>query len=82
MPLSQQIPHRTINVDAFDIAFAYVEKSDIFRHMSFSAALPYRLESVGILQQRQIGLNKLFVNSRFLKLLTSDSNEYQRFGSK
>jgi Fic family protein len=40
------------------------------------------LESVGILQQRQIGLNKLFVNSRFLKLLTSDSNEYKRFGSK
>lgn len=42
----------------------------------------HRLESVGILQQRQIGLNKLFVNSRFLKLLTSDSNEYKRFGSK
>jgi len=42
----------------------------------------HRLESVGILQQRQIGLNKLFVNSRFLKLLTSESNEYKRFGSK
>jgi Fic family protein len=42
----------------------------------------HRLESVGILQQRQIGLNKLFVNSRFLKLLTADSNEYKRFGSK
>jgi Fic family protein len=42
----------------------------------------HKLESIGILQQKQIGLNKLFVNSRFLKLLTSDSNEHKRFGSK
>jgi len=42
----------------------------------------HELESIGILQHRQIGLNKLFVNSRFLKLLTFDSNEDKRFGSK
>ena len=42
----------------------------------------HALESAGILQEKQIGLNKLFLNSRFVKLLTSDSNEYKRFGSK
>ena len=40
----------------------------------------HALEAVGILQEKQIGLNKLFLNSRFLKLLTQDPNDYKRFG--
>jgi Fic family protein len=39
----------------------------------------HKLESIGVLEQKQIGLNKLFLNSRFLKLLTQDSNDYKRF---
>jgi hypothetical protein len=39
----------------------------------------HKLESIGVLEQRQIGLNKLFLNARFLKLLTQDSNDYKRF---
>jgi hypothetical protein len=37
---------------------------------------------IGILQQKQIGLKKLFLNSRFLKLLTQESNDSKRFASK
>jgi Fic family protein len=42
----------------------------------------HRFEEVGILQEKQIGLNKLFLNSRFLKLLTQEPNDYKRFGSR
>jgi hypothetical protein len=31
-----------------------------------------------ILERKQVGLNKLFLNSRFLKLLTQESNDYKR----
>ncbi len=41
----------------------------------------HRLKDVGILGEKQIGLNKLFLNSRFLKLLTKEPNDYKRFGS-
>jgi Fic family protein len=40
----------------------------------------HALEGAGILQAKQIGLNKLFLNSRFLKLLTQEPNDYKRFG--
>ena len=40
----------------------------------------HALEAAGILQEKQIGLNKLFLNSRFLKLLTQEPNNYKRFG--
>jgi len=40
----------------------------------------HALEAAGILQEKQIGLNKLFLNSRFLKLLTQEPNDYKRFG--
>jgi hypothetical protein len=33
-------------------------------------------------EQKLIGLNKLFLNSRFLKLLKQDSNDYKRFVTK
>jgi Fic family protein len=42
----------------------------------------HKLESIGVLEQKQIGLNKLFLNSRFLKLLTQESNDYKRFVAK
>jgi Fic family protein len=42
----------------------------------------HKLESIGVLEQKQIGLNKLFLNARFLKLLTQESNDYKRFVSK
>jgi Fic family protein len=41
----------------------------------------HKLEAIGILQEKQIGLNKLFLNSRFLKLLTQEPNDYKRFVS-
>jgi hypothetical protein len=40
----------------------------------------HALDAAGILQEKQIGLNKLFLNSRFLKLLTQEPNDYKRFG--
>lgn len=39
-------------------------------------------EFVRVLQKKQIGLNKLFLNTRFLELLTQDANNYRTFGSK
>lgn len=42
----------------------------------------HRFEEAGILQQKQIGLNKLFLNSRLLKLLTQEPNDFKRFGSR
>jgi Fic family protein len=42
----------------------------------------HKLEAVGILQEKQIGLNKLFLNTRFLKLLTQESNDHRPFGPK
>jgi len=42
----------------------------------------HKLESIGILEEKQLGLNKLFLNSRFLKLLTLEPNDYKRFASK
>ena len=41
----------------------------------------HKLEMIEILRERQIGLNKLFLNSRFLKLLTQESDDYKRFVS-
>jgi Fic family protein len=42
----------------------------------------HKLESIGVLEQKQLGLNKLFLNARFLKLLTQESNDHKRFLSK
>jgi Fic family protein len=39
----------------------------------------HRLAAVGILRDEQVGLNKLFLNVRFLKLLTREPNKYARF---
>jgi hypothetical protein len=33
-------------------------------------------------EDKRIGLNKLFLNGRFLKLLAQESNDYKRFASK
>jgi len=34
---------------------------------------------IGVLEEQKVGREKLFVNPRFLKLLTTDSNRYQPF---
>jgi Fic family protein len=39
----------------------------------------HALVEAGILQEKQMGLNKLFLNSRFLKLLTQEPNKYKEF---
>jgi Fic family protein len=41
----------------------------------------HRLVSVGVLREKPIGLNKLFLNSRFLTMLTEESNEFRKFGT-
>jgi Fic family protein len=38
------------------------------------------LAEAGILREEQVGLNKLFLNTRFLKLLTREPNSFPRFG--
>jgi Fic family protein len=38
-----------------------------------------KLTSVGVLMEKPIGVNKLFLNSRFLTLLTQESNEFKKF---
>lgn len=34
---------------------------------------------IGVLEERKVGREKLFVNPRFLRLLTTDSNKYAKF---
>jgi Fic family protein len=38
-----------------------------------------KLSSIGVLSERRVGLNKLFVNERFHRILTSDTNTFARF---
>jgi Fic family protein len=57
-----------------------VVDAGIAKRQTASAYL-HKLEVAGILQEKQIGLNKLFLNSRFLKLLTKEPNGYKRFAS-
>lgn len=38
-----------------------------------------QLSSIGVLEEIKLGREKLFVNSRFLGLLTMDSNEFERY---
>ncbi len=42
----------------------------------------HSLAEVGILQEELLGLNKLFLNMRFLQLLTREPNSYPRFGPR
>ncbi len=57
-----------------------VVEAGIARRQTASTYL-HKLEAIGILEQKQIGLKKLFLNSRFLKLLTQESNDSKRFAS-
>jgi hypothetical protein len=50
--------------------------------MSIAVRWQPAAEAAGILQEKQIGLNKLFLNSRFLKLLAQEPNDYKQFGSR
>jgi hypothetical protein len=56
-------------------------KAEIAKRQTASTHL-HRFEAAGILQEKQTGLNKLFLNSRFLKLLTQEPDDYKRFGSR
>jgi Fic family protein len=58
-----------------------VVEAGIARRQTASTYL-HKLESIGILELEQAGLRKLFLNSRFLKLLTQESNDSKRFVSK
>ena len=42
----------------------------------------HALEEAGILHEKQVGLNKLFLNAKFLKLLTQEPNNFKRFGTR
>jgi Fic family protein len=37
----------------------------------------HQLTKVGVLQEKQVGTHKLFLNSRFLKLLTQETNDFK-----
>jgi len=39
------------------------------------------LAAKGVLQERQVGRENLYINVRFLELLTSDENNFRKFGS-
>jgi hypothetical protein len=41
----------------------------------------HKLVSVGVLKEKAIGLNKLFLNSAFLTVLAEESNEPRQFGA-
>jgi Fic family protein len=58
-----------------------VVEAGIARRQTASTYL-HKLESIGVLEQEQAGVKKLFLNSRFLKLLTQESNDSKRFVSK
>ncbi len=38
------------------------------------------LVAKGVLQERQEGRENIYINVRFLELLTSDRNDFKRFG--
>ncbi|TLY64958.1 MAG: cell filamentation protein Fic [Gammaproteobacteria bacterium] len=41
----------------------------------------HTLVNAGVLREKPIGLNKLFLNSRFLTVLTQESNQFKKFGA-
>jgi|SRR5882672_980113 len=41
-----------------------------------------KLVTVGILKEKRIGLHKLFLNSKFLALLTRETNEFRKFETR
>jgi Fic family protein len=56
-----------------------VVDAGIAKRQTASAYL-HKLATAGILTEKQMGLNKLFLNSKFLALLTRDSNHFRKFG--
>ncbi len=42
----------------------------------------HTLVNAGVLKEKPIGLNKLFLNSRFLTVLTQESNQFKEFGAR
>jgi len=58
-----------------------VVDAGIAKRQTASAYL-HKLATVGILKEKQVGLNKLFLNSRFLTLLTGESDEFRKFSAR
>ncbi len=58
-----------------------VVDAEIAKRQTASTYL-HQLKEVGVLQEKQIGTHKLFLNLRFLKLLTQDSNNFKKYGSR
>ena len=48
-------------------------------HRETASKYLHRLCDIGVLTEQKVGREKLFVNPRFLKLLTGESNEYPPF---
>lgn len=51
-----------------------VVEAEIAKRQTASTYL-HQLKKVGVLQEKQVGTHKLFLNTRFLKLLTQESND-------
>jgi len=65
----------------FDQPYCRIENvvdAGIAKRQTASAYLQ-KLVTVGILKEKRIGLHKLFLNSRFLALLTRETNEFRKF---
>lgn len=58
-----------------------VVEAGIAKRQTASAYL-YSLAEVGIVRDEQVGLNKQFLNVKFLRLLTREPNSHRRFGSR
>jgi len=39
------------------------------------------LRDIGVLEEIKVGREKLFMNPRFLRLLTADSNEFEHYSA-
>jgi Fic family protein len=58
-----------------------VVDAEIAKRQTASTYL-HQLKKVGVLQEKQLGTHKLFLNMRFRSLLTQESNEFKKYGSR
>ena len=60
---------------------ANLEKAGIAKRQTGSVYLA-QLAKTGVLVERKIGREKIYINPRYMRLLTNDSNDFAPFGSK
>ncbi len=58
-----------------------VVEAEIAKRQTASTYL-HQLKEIGVLQDTQVGTHKLFLNTRFLKLLTQESNDFKSLGMR